>query len=437
MSTNPPGETRAKEREDRQGGGGSTSFLSGGDERSEPESQIEKLSIAGEMHADTGGVADAPARSAGASVALPCQRSNNCIEEDDDENESASNQLSPYRRKCRHRLIMAIEWMVKKHGINFVGLLTLTFGVPGSGRGSQVTKELREQAKDLEFVQKRWHSLNTNIIIKHYADWICILEPQGDGVWHLHVVVATKVDIRTDTDVETLTNYKLPAWMRRGKHLRNEALAAEWRALREVACKYRFGRIELLPIKRTGEALAFYLADYLTESFKLIPPGKKHRLIRLSRGVSRQITMRFSIWSLGNLIYRTRLKMAAGMLYFEDYGDFANYFGPRWNYYIGDIIAAIPVPMVFAKADFERGIAVKILNDFAENPFPYLDEETKKKLAAVNAMLLRKFTELAFDDMAQMRWQESQPSEADNIDVGPLTDADLQEDLLEPSENPF
>ncbi len=93
--------------------------------------------------------------------------------------------------------------------------------------------------------------------------------------------------------------------------------------------------------------------------------------------------------------------------------------------------------MVFAKGDFERGIAVKILNDFAENPFPYLDEEAKKKLAAVHSMLLQKFTELAFDDMAQTRWQEAWPGEADNIDVGPLTEADLQEDLLKLSENPF
>ena len=52
-------------------------------------------------------------------------------------------------------------------------------------------------------------------------------------------------------------------------------------------------------------------------------------------------------------------------------------------------------------------------------------------------MLLRKFTELAFDELAQVRWQESQPADADNIDVGPLTEADLQEDLLERSENPF
>ena len=383
------------------------------------------------------GSAVAPSEAGGGGAALPSQRSNNCIEEKENEFESASDQLSPYRRKCRHRLIMAIEWMVKKHGLNNVGLLTLTFGVPGSGCGSQATKELREQAKDLEFVQKRWHSLNTNIIAKRYPDWICIPEPHKDFVWHLHIPEATKFDIRTGTDVETLTNYSLPAWMRRGKHLRNEALAAEWRMLREIACKYRFGRIELLPIRKTGEALARYLADYLSKSFKLIPPGKKHRLVRLSRGVSRQFSMIFSIWSLGNLIYRTRLKLAAAMLHFQDYADFANYFGPRWNYYLGDIIAAIPVPMVFSKGDFERGIAAKILNDFAENPFPYLDEETKKKMLAANSMLLRKFTELAFDDMAQMRWQESQRAEADNIDVGPLTEADLQSELLSESSDPF
>jgi hypothetical protein len=380
-----------------------------------------------------GGGAGLPGDAGQPPAALPSQESNNCIGKNDWSDES----LSPYRRKSRHRLILAIVGMVRKHGLNNIGLLTLTFGVPGSGRGSEATKELREQAKDLEFVQKRWHSLNTNIIRHLYQDWICIPEPHRDGVWHLHVVVATKMDIRTGTDVDTLTNYGLPYWMRRGKHLRNEALAAEWQALRKVACKYRFGRIELLPVKKTGEALARYLASYLSKSFRLVPAGKRCRLVRLSRSLSHEFGMQFSVWTLGNLIYRTRLKMAASMLHFQDYGDFADYFGPKWNYYLGDLIAAIPIPMVFGKEDFMRGVAAKILNDFAENPFPYLDEEAKKKMMAVNTMLLRKFTELACDDLAQMRWQESQPEEADNIDVGPLTADDLQGELLEVSDNPF
>ena len=48
--------------------------------------------------------------------------------------------------------------------------------------------------------------------------------------------------------IETLSNCKLPYWMRRGKHLCNQALAAEWRGLREVGCRCRFGRVEIPPV---------------------------------------------------------------------------------------------------------------------------------------------------------------------------------------------
>ncbi|MGB8369482.1 MAG: hypothetical protein WCF71_09360, partial [Verrucomicrobiia bacterium] len=374
-------------------------------------------------------------REARAADTLPCQNSNNCIGNGIGLFQSAP--LSPYRKKSRHRLEMAIEWMVKKHGIERVGLLTLSFGVPGSGRGSLETFLLREQAKDLEFVQARWHSFCSNVVMKRYQDWICILEPHKDGVWHLHVVVATKEDIRTGTDVETLSNYRLPYWMRRGKHLRNEALAAEWKALRETVCKYRFGRVELLPIKKTKEAFARYLGKYLTKTFNLIPPGRGHRLIRYSRGVGRHFPMRFSIYSLGNLLYRTRLKMAAAMLDFRDYSLFADCFGPRWNYYLRDIIASIPIPLRFGKGDFETGLAAKRLALYAEDQLPFLDSESKKKMAAAQRMLWLKFEELAFDAPATAHWRETRPPEADNIDVGPVTEADLHDDLFVSSGNPF
>ena len=48
-----------------------------------------------------------------------------------------------------------------------------------------------------------------------------------------------------------------------------------------------------------------------------------------------------------------------------------------------------------------------------------------------------KFTDLAFDEPAEMRWEETRPAEADNIDVGPATETDLQGDLMEASGNPF
>jgi len=69
--------------------------------------------------------------------------------------------------------------------------------------------------------------------------------------------------------------------------------------------------------------------------------------------------------------------------------------------------------------------------------FPYLDEAEKKIMIATQSGLLRKFTELAFDEAAEMRWQESRPAEADNIDVGPATETDFQGDLMETSGDPF
>jgi len=48
-----------------------------------------------------------------------------------------------------------------------------------------------------------------------------------------------------------------------------------------------------------------------------------------------------------------------------------------------------------------------------------------------------KFTDLAFDEWAEMRWQESRSTEADNMDVGPAIETDLQNDLIEASGNPL
>jgi hypothetical protein len=58
-------------------------------------------------------------------------------------------------------------------------------------------------------------------------------------------------------------------------------------------------------------------------------------------------------------------------------------------------------------------------------------------MIAAHSGLLRKFTDLAFDEAAEARWQEAQPAEADNIDVGPVTETDLQSDLMEASGDPF
>jgi hypothetical protein len=125
------------------------------------------------------------------------------------------------------------------------------------------------------------------------------------------------------------------------------------------------------------------------------------------------------------------------MLDFREYGDFADYFGSRWHYYLGAIIAAIPVPFVFDKGQFKSGLVTKVLMDYAADPFPFLDEAGKKKMRMAHSDLLRKFTDLAFDESAEPRWQTSQRTEAESINVGPVTETYLQNELFESAENPF
>jgi len=58
-------------------------------------------------------------------------------------------------------------------------------------------------------------------------------------------------------------------------------------------------------------------------------------------------------------------------------------------------------------------------------------------MMAAHSALLRKFTDLAFDESAEARRPESRPAEADNIDVGPATGSDVQSGLIKASGNPF
>ena len=350
---------------------------------------------------------------------LPCQYNDNCTEKEKYKSPSRAG-LTPNQKMVRHKMILAVEWMVRKHGIERVGLLTLSFGVPGSGKGSYETWALRQQAKEWDFVQDRWHSFCTHVVAKRYQDWVCVFEMHRDRVWHLHAVIATKEDIRTGTDIATLSNYKLPFQLRRGKHLRNEALAAEWRVLRETACKYRFGRVELLPIKKSGQAVGLYLGDYLVKTYNATQEGKRCRLVRFSKRINNAIGSKFAIHDLGQLIYRTRLKIAAGMLNFREYGDFAEYFGPRWNFYLKDSIRWIPMPFRFLKGAFESGLAGAMLANYAGNPAAFLDDRGKAKLGDVSRELWRKFTE----EMGEGSGIDCERSDNDWGD-----DADAQDDL--------
>lgn len=156
----------------------------------------------------------------------------------------------------------------------------------------------------------------------------------------------------------------------------------------------------------------------------MFPPGGRNKLVRSSKEVGQAVPLSFSIVSLGNLYTRTKLAIATAILGFTEYGDFAEYLGPRWHYYLGAAIDAIPVTLKMTRVDFLRGPAGKLLmNEYVKDPEQWMDEQEKGQFRAACCELGRKFLELCFDERggdARPALGTEDSGEADNIDFGPV-----------------
>jgi hypothetical protein len=102
-----------------------------------------------------------------------------------------------------------------------------------------------------------------------------------------------------------------------------------------------------------------------------------------------------------------------------------------------DIVADIPIPMRLGKGEYEPGVAFKRLGLFAENPDAYLDEVGMRKFTRVRNGLWLKFDQIALDPLARERLELARYRVADNLDVGPVTEADLCDDLFRLANEPF
>ncbi len=92
-------------------------------------------------------------------------------------------------RKKMFAIRLKIEWMVKTYGVDHIGLKTMT---------------IRENLTDRKEFERRFKSIATNAFPEIYLEWLRVFERQERGAWHAHVVVVTKSDIRTGTDVQAL-----------------------------------------------------------------------------------------------------------------------------------------------------------------------------------------------------------------------------------------
>jgi len=271
-------------------------------------------------------------------------------------------QLPGRLRKKMFAIRTRIEFLVQTYGLERVGLQTLT---------------IRENVTDRKEFQRRFKSISTNVFPKIYEDWIRVFERQQRGAWHAHVVVATKRDIRTGTDVVALNQLlkdhrdrKIPKHVYYSglqrfaspnlraiwKEFRHLCGIREFKKRRKGGRYYKFDACHLLPIVNSAKALATYVSKYISKGFQnRRPEDKGVRLVGCTKRLAKVCGERFAWVSGAGSLWRTKLGLLAGMMQFESMDDFAKKLGPRWAYHIRPAIDALMLPhyetMKLARAD--------------------------------------------------------------------------------------
>jgi len=273
-------------------------------------------------------LADAPGASApGVAAGLPCLNSHNSIEAT---RESARKLLTGSHRRMAFCLIREIEKLAAEYGLEHLGLLTLTFG---------------DRVLSMKEANRRFDSLNSNVLKGRYKRVIVVPERHKSQVVHFHLVVVLDADIRTGIDFDGIR--------RRDYRSASRALRAEWAFLRRIAPRYGFGRTELLPIKSTAEGIAKYVGKYIAKHVcQRLQEDKGARTVRFigyqpgGRGTASHRCFRpsFSWNSPHGWLWRRKLAQLAKEQGMTSMEDMARKYGPRWCFGVAGSVLSTDLP---------------------------------------------------------------------------------------------
>lgn len=274
----------------------------------------------------------------GGNTSLPCLRVNNSNERPTTDKNNTFTPIPPWVRKSEFKVKCEVMALFDKFGLDKIGFLTLTFA---------------DDVQDHKQATKRLNSLITGVLRERYAQCIRVSERQQSGRWHFHLVVVCQQDIRRGVDFEAIKkrDYKQGA---------NSALRAEWAFWRSTAKKYGFGRTELLPVRKTGEALAAYVAKYISKGFAYRQQQDKHMRLYSVIGGSRVCASRFSFYSPKAIQWRQKVAMWAASwsgvfarvavsgghqpIEMLTYDDLPHFFGSKWAWRYRDQILTMQSP---------------------------------------------------------------------------------------------
>jgi hypothetical protein len=187
--------------------------------------------------------------------------------------------------------------------------------------------------------QQQWHSFLTGFIRKRFPSGMWTRERQPrSGNWHAHCVVNAGRDIKTGfpiAEVEAGDYRNVQPWIR-----------GMWKELRVASERYGFGRISLLPIKKTGPAAANYFVKYLAKAHgSSKSTGEERCRLFGTWGTKRWCYSKFS-WVSGR-IFRKRLSWCATSLGVGDIHDIGNLLGRNWWMQLREPLSRVVLPVSY------------------------------------------------------------------------------------------
>ena len=229
-------------------------------------------------------------------------------------------------------------WIADKpENLNCTGFLTLTVGDIVEGRFQGV--------RDAAEASRRINNLNRRVLPELFERAIVVTERMKSGVIHFHVlgILRGRPDIRTGLDFDALA--------RRDYRSASPALRGIWAMLRSTLPEYGFGRAELLPVRKTSEAVACYISKYIEKNLcNRQPQDKRKKLVRYIGFEKRQLKPNQFAWATKRAIaWRAKTRETAALIGCESPEQAAEALGPRWAFHLSAVWTKIddaPVPFM-------------------------------------------------------------------------------------------
>ena len=241
--------------------------------------------------------------------------------------EKKSNKLSNIQAKTMKVLDVNSKHWMKKHGEDYIGILTLTF---------------RENLTCDKEAQRRWNNLN-RIINRHdkFTILVKVKEYQKRGAVHYHMLVKTKESIRGKIDFEIYEKMGKAKDIRTKRKLGKElAKTAEphlvelWGWLRDKCKGTGFGRSELMPLKKPHH-VKNYIGKYLEKDMQ---SGKSKlkgtREITYGKKAHKVANTKFSWINGKSSIYRRKLIKFTEARGIKDHEEMVEIYGKSWSYHL-------------------------------------------------------------------------------------------------------